>query len=203
MVESEQILAREAIELAGRPALEQEATRVAARWYAARALGIVLGGLVLSAVAGGVSPQVGGVGIVISIIGMSCLCNAARIWWFLRRHPWLVWECRFREVPGFGNGSPTLVLTHPADEGEFVLSVVSFKWRWRALNPCDRAEVWMAGNPARGGVVAPPGGTHLLWVRHPIRAGKRESLRRATVGIPVESGRHNVAAAATQLDQPE
>jgi len=183
------------------PALGSKATRVAVRWYAARALGIVLGGLLLSAVVGGLSPAAGSAGILISAVGISCLCNAVRIWWFVRHHPWQAWECRFREVPGFANGSPTLVLIRRTDGEEFVLSVVSFKWRWRVLNTCDRAEVWMAGNPARGGVVAPPGGTHLLWVRHPINADRRESLRRATVCMPTESGRHDVAAAA-QLDQP-
>src|SRR6478609_6351637 len=131
-------------------ALSGKATRVGLYRHAAGAMGIVLGGLVLAAVAGSLSSRAGGVGIVISAVGVLCLCNAARIWWYLRRHPWQAWECGFRVVPGVGNGTPTLVLTGPGD-AVFVLGVVSFKWRWRELNACDRAEVWMAGDPARAG----------------------------------------------------
>ncbi len=184
------------------PAAGERATRVAVHWYAARALGILLGGLVLAAALGALSPAAGAVGLVIALIGLSCIGNAVRVWWFVRRHPWQAWDCRFREVPGFANGSPTLVLTRREDGKEFVLGVVSFKWRWGALNRCDRAEVWMAGDPAKGGVVAPPGGTHLLWARHPIDAGRRERLRRATIDDSKEGRPDEVAAAAAQLDQP-
>jgi len=83
-----------------------------------------------------------------------------------------------------------------------VLGVVSFKWRWRELNACDRAEVWMAGDPARAGVVAPPGGAHLLWARRPLGARRRESLRRATVGVPPGDRHKSVDVSAAQLDQP-
>jgi hypothetical protein len=154
-----------------------------------RAAGIVLAGLAFAAAVGGLSPRAGGAGLIISVVGLICVCNAVRIWWLLFRHPWQAWECRFREVPGYANGSPTLVLSQPGDREEFVLGVVSFRWRWRVLNACDRGTVWMAGNPARGGVVAPPGGTHLLWVRHPIFSKRRQSLRRATLQ-------------GAQLDQP-
>jgi len=79
-----------------------------------------------------------------------------------------------------------------------VLGVVSFKWRWRALKDCDRAVVWMAGDPARGGVVAPPGGTYLLWVRHPIGTKRRERLRKAVL----VDGSPTATTGEAQLDQP-
>jgi hypothetical protein len=91
-----------------------------------------------------------------AFLGLVVLFNAARMWVWLRRHPWRPWPSRFRVVPGFGNGSPTLVLTREEDGREFVLSVVGVKWRWGALTDCDRGEVWLAGDPARGGVIAPP-----------------------------------------------
>jgi hypothetical protein len=74
------------------------------------------------------------------------------------------------------------VLTREEDGREFVLSVVSVKWRWAALTDCDHGEVWLAGDPARGGVIAPPGGTHLLWARRPLLSGRRESLRHRVLG---------------------
>jgi hypothetical protein len=147
---------------------------------------------------GGLSPAAGSVGLILFVVGLICLANMARIWWFLRRHPWRAWQCGFREVPGVGNGSPTLLLTRSSDEEGFVLGVVSFKWRWRALKDCDRAVVWMAGDPARSGVVAPPGGTHLLWVRRPIGIKRRERLRKA---ILVDGG-PTATMAEAQLDQP-
>ena len=102
-------------------------------------------------------------------------------------------------MPGYRNGYPTLVIRSSTDAAlgeEFVLGVVSCKWRWGVLNACDRGLVWMAGDPSHGGVVAPPGGVHLLWARHLLLARWRESRRRATVGAPSRDARLH------QLDQP-
>jgi hypothetical protein len=119
-------------------------------------------------------------GFFIAAFGLLGLVASVRMGWCLRRHPWQAWSCRFREARSLPapNGSPTLVIDAPGGHEQFVLSVVSTVWRWRALEPCDGGEVWLAGDPARGGVVAPPGGTQLLVARRPLSAKRRESLRR-------------------------
>jgi hypothetical protein len=176
-------------------------TRAALRRYTARACWPIAAGLALAIVGGGLLRMVGGegsggadeqaagwvgvMGFLLIAFGLVVFFNALRMWVWLRRHPWQPWPSRFRVLPGLGNGSPTLVLTREEDGREFVLSVVGVKWRWKALDDCDRGEVWMAGDPTRGGVVAPPGGTHLLWARRPLLARRRESLRH---GVLDEAG---------------
>jgi hypothetical protein len=171
-------------------------TRAALRRYTFHALAFALGGFVLFVTvaalsAAGDSRHGGGSGAAAGIagllltaagIGLASLFNAARMWLHLRRHSWRAWRCRFREVGGGAtNGSPTLVVGGPAGDEEFVLSIVSTKWRWRRLDQCDGHEAWFAGDPGAGGVVAPPGGTCLLWARRPRRARRREMLHRQVV----------------------
>jgi hypothetical protein len=184
-------------------ALERRGTRVAVRRYGARAVALVAAGIAVGVVSGVLlqhaghphrqsggsiaAALVGGVGFCVAAFGLLGLLNGARMWWVLREHPWEAWPCRFREVPSRApNGYPTLVLRREEGDEEFVLGIVSVVWRWRALQACDQGDVWFAGNPARGGVAALPGGTYLFWARRPRLARWRESLRNRTVDPTVD-----------------
>jgi hypothetical protein len=102
------------------------------------------------------------------------------MWWWLRKHPWTNWRCRARRVARsrFATRGSAQLLLHRDDDVGHVLSVISTIWRWRALQACDDRVIWMAGDPDRGGVVAPPGGRHLVWVRRTTPAKVRERLHR-------------------------
>lgn len=175
-------------------AISQRETRAALRQYAAHALGFAAGGFValltfasLGAAidkhhrsGSGALAGLAGLSLAVMGVGLGSLFNAARMWRRLRRESWRAWTCRFREVGGSGtpNGTPTLVLSGHSGDEQYVLSVVSTKWRWRKLDACNGSEAWFAGDPRAGGVVAPPGGTYLLWARRPWLARRREMLRR-------------------------
>jgi hypothetical protein len=179
-----------------RQAIALRETSAGLRRYTVHALGFVVCGLALLIGGGAFVPAGGdggspaiavpiGLGLLGVGFGISTLFNAARMWRHLRRHPWRTWPSRFHEVGGGGtlNGNPTLVLGSACGD-EFVLAIVSTKWRWRRLDACDGGDVWLAGDPRAGGVVARPGGTCLLWARRPRLAERREMLRRQVVGQP-------------------
>lgn len=166
------------------------------RWR--RSLLLFITGL-LVVCAGGVAGKAGveagfWVGIVgswVAVLEVLTAINAARMRCYLGRNPWRVWSCRFYEVPSGAtpNGSPTLVLIDRASGEHFVLSIVSTNWRWRKLNTCDGRGVWFAGDPARGGVASPPGGSFLLMTRRLMSRSTRESRRRRTLEPPVHPER--------------
>ncbi|MCF2525968.1 hypothetical protein [Yinghuangia soli] len=103
-----------------------------------------------------------------AVFGIVGHVQATRMRRVLARHKWVACSCRFHEparYPNAGN-QPVIVLIDPARDGaQHVLAVVAGARRTRPLRPCDGSKVWFAGDPARGGVVSPPGGGHLLWTR--------------------------------------
>ncbi|MDI2129970.1 hypothetical protein [Yinghuangia seranimata] len=159
-------------------ALAEPATRRALRGYRLRAWGLILLGAVLYAAAWAVErhtdvPSPWTLAVILAagcavVFGLVAQVQSARMHRVLSRHPWVACACRFHEpgsYPGASNQS-VLVLIDPARDGsQHVLAVVATARRARRLRPCDGAKVWFAGDPARGGVVSPPGGGHLLWTR--------------------------------------
>jgi hypothetical protein len=170
----------------GEPALRIRATRRALLSYVGRAVALLLAARAELVVAKWLEhPRVGAnpsgwlaLGLVAFCFGLLRLLNAARIWWWLRRHPWTTWPCRARLIrrSRFASRGSAQLLLHCDDDAGHVLSVISTSWRWRALRACDERVIWMAGDPDRGGVVAPPGGGHLVWVRRTTPAKVRERL---------------------------
>jgi hypothetical protein len=172
------------------PALRSRATRRALAAYAGRAIAWIMAARAAIAVARWVEdPPAGrdpkgwlaGMGLFALCFGVLWLLNAARLWWWLRRHPWVEWRCTARVVPRSElstRGTPRLLLRRDGDDGH-VVSPICTRWRWPALRECDDGVVWMAGDPERGGVVAPPGGRHLVWVRRTTPAKLRARLHEA------------------------
>ncbi|HSA52617.1 MAG TPA: hypothetical protein VLH10_21230 [Yinghuangia sp.] len=159
-------------------ALARSDTRRALRRYRLRAWSLILLGLVLYGGAWSFERHTGLPPIVTLALILAAGCagvfglvthfQAARMHRVLVRHPWVACACRFHGAgtyPGGGN-QPVLVLIDPARDGaQHVLAVIATARRARRLRPCDGVDVWFAGDPARGGVVSPPGGGHLLWTR--------------------------------------
>jgi hypothetical protein len=80
------------------------------------------------------------------------LINTLRMKRPLRAHPGVAWQAAYPEIEmGTPNGNPTLYLGEHQD----ALTLVAFNWRWSLVE--DISSVWLAGDPERGGVVAPPG----------------------------------------------
>jgi hypothetical protein len=131
--------------------------------------------------AGGVVPVIGG------LLG---LAHSLRLGRALRRNAWVPWESQFREVSlGAPLAEPTLFL---GPDGGHVLTLVAFSWRWRPL--AEARTVWLAGPPERGGVVSPPGGTHLVWCRRPRWRWYLAVLRRRVRARAVPAPGHGAMA---------
>lgn len=159
-------------------ALAEPGTRRALRRHRLRAWGLLLAGAVLYAAAWGLErntelPPVWTLATILlagcaAVFAVSTHVQAVRMHRVLVRHPWVACACRCHDgstYPGGGN-QLVLVLIDPARDGaQHVLTVVATARRARRLRACDGAKVWFAGDPARGGVVSPPGGELLLWTR--------------------------------------
>lgn len=182
------------------PALSSKATRVAFELYALRTFWMVPAGLLWMAALNGLSPRVASAGFFVSLFGVFCIWNAARVWWRLRRNPWREHRCRYMRVAGRGNGYPILVLDPERTEDQPVLEIRGFVWRFRRFDACDGATVWVAGDPAGTCVVALPGGTHFMSAGYPLWPGRRERLRRRVLERPL--GQADLSPYAVQLDQP-
>jgi hypothetical protein len=88
------------------PAMSVSKTRRALAAYAARAVVLLVVARVELALATWLLhpglDQLSGwllvAGLFVLCFGVIWLVNAARIWWWLRRYPWVAWNCRAREI---------------------------------------------------------------------------------------------------------
>jgi hypothetical protein len=143
---------------------------------------VVAGGLLLEAAgypenedaATWVSGMIGVLGFALMGLALVSLVTLGLMRRYLSLNPWRTYECSYEEIRlgGTPNGIPTLVLD-PHGPDPIPLLISSVVWRWRKLEPHDGGPIWFAGDPERRGVVAPPGGTHLLLVRSPRLAVTR------------------------------
>ncbi|MEU8133932.1 hypothetical protein [Streptodolium elevatio] len=159
-------------------ALAEPGTRRALRGYRLRAWSLILLGGALYAAAWILErqtdlPPVWTLATILAagcagVFGLVTQVQAARMHRVLARHPWVACACRFHApatYPTAGNQSVVVLIDPARDGAQHVLAVVATARRARRLAPCDGSKVWFAGDPARGGVVSPPGGGHLLWTR--------------------------------------
>jgi hypothetical protein len=177
-------------------ALDVPATHAALRRHRRRSLAMLLGAIVLFFATGALLGAAGepdeGVAAtlafgtmlaMVGLLGFGAFGLAATMTMrrALRRHPWRLYGCRFRELHSglTPNGTPVLIL-----DGEHTVTITSTAWRWRALDACDGGEVWFAGDPRSHGVASPPGGSHLLAARAPRWRRRRERLCRMVLEEP-------------------
>ncbi|WP_030323545.1 hypothetical protein [Streptomyces flavochromogenes] len=88
-----------------------------------------------------------------------------------------------------------VVLRSPAGDGLWPLEVVAMRQRYEPLRPGPDGVMWWCGDPARGGVLAPPGGGALIWAR-PVKH------RRARQRIVEQAARTGLLERATPV-QPQ
>ncbi|HYG97349.1 MAG TPA: hypothetical protein VD741_09620 [Solirubrobacterales bacterium] len=183
------------------PALDAEATKVAFWLYALRGLAIVPGGILWTVATFWLSPWVGSAGLIVSFGGVFCVGNAVIVWWRLRRSAWRAHPCRIQAMPGMAGGTRVILVLDPdGSEADGTLELSGFIWRCQQFAGCDGATIWTAGEPARGCVVALPGGTHFAWARRPWGRRNRERLRRVVLKQPL--GEVDLSPYAVELDRP-
>ncbi len=123
-----------------------------------------------------------GLTLVATIGGLGGLFHVARMGLALWRWTWRPRPARFKElsIPFVGNGQPCLVL---GENGEDVLSVPTWEWRWGVLESYDRREVWFCGRPGGSGVVFLPAEGRALWARRILLPPLRRAFRRRVLGV--------------------
>ncbi|KJK34168.1 hypothetical protein UK15_37165 [Streptomyces variegatus] len=122
-----------------------------------------------------------GCGPVAGAVGVAALVNSRRIRRAVAAHAWMA--CSAVAIPP-SQGPPRVVLRHPADGTLIPLSARTVAPRYHLANPEPRGVLWWAGDPRTGGVIAPPGGKHLVRVR-PTRS---DHVRRRDVEAAVRHG---------------
>ncbi|MET9817189.1 hypothetical protein [Streptomyces sp. NPDC006355] len=114
-------------------------------------------------------------------VGVAALVTARRMRHAVAAHPWMA--CGAVAIPT-GQGPPRVVLRHPVTDTLIPLSVRTMAPRHHLADPGPGGVLWWAGDPGTGGVIAPPGGEHLLRVR-PTRSRR---LRRRDAEAAVRHG---------------
>lgn len=125
---------------------------------------------------------VGG-GPVTAIVGVAALVNYRRMRRSLSAHPWLA--CSAVAISS-GQGNPRAALRHPQTGDVIPLSVRTLPQRYHLANPGPGGVLWWCGDARTGGVLAQPGGEHLLWARRPRtgRTRRRDVLTAERQGLP-------------------
>ncbi|WP_192583603.1 hypothetical protein [Streptomyces albicerus] len=104
---------------------------------------------------------VGG-GPVAAIVGVAALVNYRRMRRALSAHPWIA--CSAVAIPP-RQGNPRTALRHPQTGDVIPLSVRTLPQRYHLASPDPGGVLWWCGDARTGGVLAQPGGQHLLWAR--------------------------------------
>jgi hypothetical protein len=114
-------------------------------------------------------------------LGLLMLVWTWRLWMWLRQWPWRSWQCRYRPAGEGRDASPCIVLTRPGRDDEYPLFVSAF----RESQVCVDGEVWLAGDPARRGVLSRPGGgRHLNWTSRLRSTDRERATRRGDAAAP-------------------
>ncbi|MFF0751407.1 hypothetical protein [Streptomyces sp. NPDC004267] len=160
-------------------ALDRYRTR--ARGWAAVGLGsAAAGGFLFAESADGMWSQDAGAGflmfgLIVAGIGLGTLVTARRMRRALTSRPW---SAHPAVVPPYGMRGPAVVLSDPATGEAWPLAVRAVQQRHHLAQPGASGVLWWCGDPARGGVLAQPGGGVLVWAA-PVRgAGTRARLVR-------------------------
>jgi len=95
-----------------------------------------------------------------ALVGVVSLLNATRMAWVLIRHPWRDVTASFEVLEmSSPNGQPVL---HLAENGQtWRLTPAAFVWRWGRF--ASDSQLLLAAAPGRGGVVATPDRSALVW----------------------------------------
>ncbi|MFD8640926.1 hypothetical protein ACFV14_11520 [Streptomyces zaomyceticus] len=156
-------------------ALDLPGTARALDRYGRRAGTVVTGGCALFVPAAGVAlvapgePWAGDLIGALVALGVLVLGAGAGSWFLARRMRRVLgsapWSAHAAVAVRSMRTTEAVVLRSPAGDGLWPLEVVAMRQRYEPLRPGPDGVMWWCGDPARGGVLAPPGGGALLWTR--------------------------------------
>jgi hypothetical protein len=141
------------------------------------AAGVLLGGFVPTDVFDDLAAGAIGLSTVMGSVGFGALVLARRMRRVLTTAPWRA--CAAVAVPRTLHAA-TVVLTDPVSGDAWPLKVVAVRQRYGLADPGPVGVLWWSGAPGRAGVLAPPGGEHLIWAK-PVRGRltRRRLVRQA------------------------
>jgi hypothetical protein len=119
-----------------------------------------------------------------ALYGMFRLVHLRRIGRVLNTAPWVGRTSSYRLAASTG---PALVIHADYHGPEAVCPIVQNKFKPPVFEEGDRRRLWVAGDPTRWAVVAPPDRSKLLVARPPVLALSATRLRRAATTEPPPS----------------
>ncbi|MFF9509366.1 hypothetical protein ACF1BU_27440 [Streptomyces sp. NPDC014724] len=116
-------------------------------------------------------PTLGGLGVALLVGGAVVRHRARRMRRVLGAGPWVAHTSVALQR---GSGRAVVVLSGPGPSELLPLAPSTVQWRLQLLNG-PGGVLWWCGDPRKGGVLAPPGGTELIWAR-PVRGRRARSI---------------------------
>ncbi|MFJ8661158.1 hypothetical protein [Streptomyces sp. NPDC093795] len=188
-------------------ALDLPETAEALRRYGRRAGDVMVTGGLLFALAAGVALVAPGetwtgdlIGALV-VLGVLASGTGAGAWALARRMRRALgsggWSAHAAVSVRSMRTTEAVVLRSLDGDGLWPLEAVAMRQRYELLRPGPDGVMWWCGDPARGGVLAPPGGGALIWAR-PVR---HRRARHRIVEQAERSGILDRAALAQPLGQ--
>ncbi|MFF2411324.1 hypothetical protein [Streptomyces sp. NPDC058092] len=118
-----------------------------------------------------VSPTLGGLGGALLMGGAVVRHRARRMRQVLGAGPWVAHSSVALQR---GSSGAAVVLSGPGTGELLPLAPSTPQWRFPLLNG-PGGVLWWCGDPRKGGVLAPPGGTELIWAK-PVRGRRARSI---------------------------
>ncbi|WP_426403830.1 DUF308 domain-containing protein [Streptomyces sp. R-07] len=174
-------------------ALDLPETAVALGRYGRRAVRVMAAAGVLFALAGGVAlvwpeetwtDDLTGAFSVIAVLTLGAGLGSRILAWRMRRALGSGAWSAHPAVSVRSMRTEAVVLRSPAGEELWPLEVIAMRQRYEPVRPGADGVMWWCGDPARGGVLAPPGGGVLIWAR-PVR---QRRARQRIVGLTGGTG---------------
>ncbi|MFE7353884.1 hypothetical protein ACFU8Q_11955 [Streptomyces sp. NPDC057543] len=116
-------------------------------------------------------PTLGGLGGALLVGGAVVRRRARRMRRVLGAGPWVAHSSVALQR---GSSGAAVVLSGPGTGELLPLAPSTPQWRFPLLNG-PGGMLWWCGDPRMGGVLAPPGGTELIWAR-PVRGRRARSI---------------------------
>ncbi|MFI5744876.1 hypothetical protein ACIBBE_02920 [Streptomyces sp. NPDC051644] len=151
------------------------------RWFGGGAAGVCAAVFIAVFVSGGsLFPTLGGFGGALLLGGAIVRSRARRMRRVLSAGPWVAHTSVTQQS---GTSGAVVVLSGPGPGELLALTPFTTQWRLHLLSS-PAGVLWWCGDPRTGGVLAPPGGTELIWAR-PVRSRRARSVaaRPQVVGL--------------------
>ncbi|MFJ1550755.1 hypothetical protein [Streptomyces sp. NPDC088246] len=148
------------------------------RWFGGGAAGLFSAVFVIG---WSVFPTLGGLGGALLVGGAVVRHRARRMRRVLGAGPWVAHTSVALQR---GSSGAVVVLSGPGPGELLPLAPSTAQWRFPLLNG-PGGVLWWCGDPRKGGVLAPPGGTELIWAK-PVRSRRARSI----AARPQVSGLH-------------